>query len=1017
MNISTHVRPALMAAAVLASWLAAPTHAWESAKVRYDSNGRLFYPADANGNRIPDYSHAGYKGGGVPLPVVPVVVTIAPVSGDDTANIQAAIDQVGALPVQSNGYRGTVRLTAGVYDVAGTVRVNKSGVVISGVGNGTDSSSNTIIRRTGTSTATVIVAGSGTDNDFRPEVAGTRRAITTPRVGVGSRSFNVDNASGFRVGDPIIILHPSTAAWITAMENGGVTDANIWQPGAIDIRYHRYITAISGNTIAIDAPVFNHLERSLSQSFIYKYDASSILKNVGVEKLLVDIVTAGPDSEDHAVDAITFVGAEDCWLRDATMQHFVHAGVQFTNSTRCTVERSRAIDPHSLITGERRYNFSTYHAQLILFRDSFASYSRHAFITNGTSTDSGSVVLDSTSDHNYTYAEAHRRWSTGLLFDRLSTSNRLSSDVYGFYNRGNYGTGHGWGAGHSVIWNTNADGGKILVQKPPTAQNYAIGSFGTITGAGPFAGPVGYTEGSNQAGLQPQSLYLEQVAQRQSGSASPDVTAPSAPTLSSPGNSNTSVDLAWTASSDDVAVDGYNIFRNGRFVGFASGRNFTVTGLTAATSYNFTVHAADVAGNLSEPSNSVTVTTGTSSQRPPIVLEAEDLAFTAVGANRSVANETFASGGQFPSNFKYVSFGADGTPPQGEYIDFVLPAIPAGTYMFSMRYKSHQANRGILQLALDGQPVGSPINQHSSPATFLETNFGVVRFASQGDHTIRLLVTGRDATATAYTITADVFTLRPDNNAPLINAPSSMTLEAAGPDGTVADYTGSATDDSDGDVPVTFVPPSGSLFPLGSTAVTADAEDSNGNIASVKFDVTIVDSTPPVLSLPANQSIDTNNPAGAIATFSASALDIVSGNVEVTLTPSSGTRFALGPTTVTATASDDVGNEATGSFLVTVLVSPWAAGVAYDAGNLALYQGSTWRTLQAHRSQSDWAPATAPALWVKASTSNQWDQPVQYTVGARVSYAGLLYQCLQAHISQAGWTPPATPALWQRISN
>jgi hypothetical protein len=516
--------------------------------------------------------------------------------------------------VQASGYRGTVLLTAGVYDVAGTIRVNHSGVVLSGVGDGADPQTNTIVRRTGTSTATVIVAGSGTDDDFRPEVAGTRRAITTARVSVGSRSFAVADASGFRVGDPIILLHPSTAAWIAAMDNGGVTDADTWRPGDIDIRYHRYITAISGNTIAIDAPVFNHLERSLSQSFIYKYDPSSILRNIGVEKLRVDIVTAGPESEDHAQDAITFVGAEDCWLRDATMLHFVHAGVQFSNATRCTVERARAIEPHSLITGSRRYNFSTYHAQFILIRDSFASYARHAFITNGTSTDSGSVVLDSTSDHNLTFAEAHRRWSTGLLFDRLSTSNRSSADVYGFYNRGNYGTGHGWAAGHSVIWNTNADGGKVLVQRPPTAQNYAIGSFGNVTGIGPFAGPAGYIEGSNQPGLQPQSLYLEQLAQRRNNSAPADVTAPSAPKLSSKGSSATSVKLAWTSSSDDVAVDGYNIFSNGAFVGFATGRSFTVTGLSAATAYTFTAHAADVAGNLSESSNAVRVTTAQTQQ-------------------------------------------------------------------------------------------------------------------------------------------------------------------------------------------------------------------------------------------------------------------------------------------------------------------------------------------------------------------------------------------------------------------
>ena len=88
-----------------------------------------------------------------------------------------------------------------------------------------------------------------------------------------------------------------------------------------------------------------------------------------------------------------------------------------------------------------------------------------------------------------------------------------------------------------------------------------------------------------------------------------------------------------------------------------------------------------------------------------------------------------------------------------------------------LRYKSHQANRGILQLSVDGQPLGAPLNQHSAPATFRETSFGVVRFARPGDHTVRLAVTGRDATAAAYTITADVFTLRPDNAAPVISAP------------------------------------------------------------------------------------------------------------------------------------------------------------------------------------------------------------------------------------------------------
>lgn len=499
---------------------ALPLPAWESAKVVTDADGRLTYPADESGNRVVDFSHAGYRGGGIALPFVPVVRTLSPTSGDQTARIQAALDEVGALPLQADGYRGALGLAPGIYPIDGTVLLRHSGVVLAGAGHGDDPATNTILRRGGESTRDVIQAGTRNDA-FAGAISGTRSQITTARVQVGSRSFEVDHPEYYRVGDAVIIHHPSTQAWINAVERGGVTDANFWKPGEIDIRYHRYITDISGPTLTIDAPVFNHLDRALTQSAVYKYNSRHVLDRIGIEKLQVDIVTKGSLTEDHAVDAITFVGVEDSWLRDCTMKHFVHAGVQFEGSTRCTVERSRAVEPHSLITGERRYNFSTYQSQLILFRDCFASFARHAFVCNGASLDSGIVVLDSVIDNPQTAAEGHRRWSTAILFDNVTTTNRTAtSDIIGLYNRGNYGTGHGWASAHSVVWNSSATpGGKIIIQRPPTAQNYAIGSFGNVTGSGPFAGAVGYVEGANRPGLEPRSLYLAQIRQRVPGPA------------------------------------------------------------------------------------------------------------------------------------------------------------------------------------------------------------------------------------------------------------------------------------------------------------------------------------------------------------------------------------------------------------------------------------------------------------------------------------------------------------------
>ena len=823
--------------------LASPAFAWISAKVPYDANGRLTYPADGNGNRIPDFSHAGYKGGGVPLPTnLPVRVTVSPIACDDTANIQAAIDQVGSLAVQPDGYRGTVLLAAGVYDIAGTLRLNQSGVVLAGVGDGDASATNTLLRRTGTSLADVITAGGGTNDSFKSEIAGSRVQITSPNVQVGSRSFTVDNPAPFAVGDPVVIFHPSTAGWITAMNQGGVTDANVWKPGEIDTRYHRYITAISGSTITVDAPVFMHLNQSLSQSYLYKYDATGVLRNIGIEDLQIDIVTAGPTSETHCEDAIQFVEAEDSWIRDCTIKHFWHAGVQFVGSTRSTVERVRAIDPHSVVTGGRRYNFSTYQAQLILFQDCFASYARHGFVANGTSLDSGNVVLRGTLDHSLTFAEGHRRWSTGLLFDGIVATNRDTTDILGFYNRGNYGTGHGWAVGHGVIWNCNAAGGKILVQQPPTAQNYAIGNSGNVTGTGPFAGAAGYIEGSNTSGLVPASLYTEQLAQRL-GTAAP-VFSPGGGTYTAA--QSVTITSATAGASIRYTLDGSTPTSTTGTVysgAVTIGTTTTLKALayktgwsnSAVTTATYTVNLPTAAAPVFSPgggtytsAQSVAITSGTSGASirytldgstptsttgtlyaSPVTVAASAtlkaiayksthldsavsiatytinlpvlVSYEAENLTRTVSGATASVGADASaSGGSLVYFSADGA---GDYIEFTTPNVTAGTYSVKLAYKAHP-NRGQHSLRIDGTPVGGTLDQYAATAGFLESTFGTVTFAASGPHLIRLTSTGKNAAAGAFTISADKFTLTPVVPSAKLTVPGT-SVTASADDGNV----------------------------------------------------------------------------------------------------------------------------------------------------------------------------------------------------------------------------------------
>ena len=532
---------------------------WDSSIVYHDSNNRLVYVSDGEGNRIVDFSHAGYKGGTFDLPQMDVKVTISHVSGDNTANIQDAIDTVAALTPNASGHRGAVLLQKGTYRVSGVIYIHTSGVVLRGEG---QDNTGTVIVGTGTDQmiglGVVVVKSSILSEPIEPS---TTQQITSEIVPVGSRTFEVENGSMYSIGDRLIIQHPATDAWLAAIRYGDTAGDSVpWVPfqGDLTMKFEGMVTAIVGNKVKLDSPIYSELRRSLSQATVSRHSGIGVLSECGIENIRVvskNEASADPQNESHRSDCVHFINVRDCWAVSVTATGFVQSGIQITNSIRSTVLDFSALDPVSKVEGGRRYNFQVENnSHDILFKGCRSSKGRRDFVSNGTARTSGIVFTQCSASGSYTSSENHRRWGSGILWDKISFADpniNLSMTLGLGYNRGSAGTSHGWTGSGMVGWNVS--GKKIVVQKPPLGQNYALGCKGIVDNTGPYVFPLGMVEGTGRI-PSIASLYEAQLAERMTYGVGPDTPA----TL----KVTTGAVLSWT----DIALDetSYVIERSSR---------------------------------------------------------------------------------------------------------------------------------------------------------------------------------------------------------------------------------------------------------------------------------------------------------------------------------------------------------------------------------------------------------------------------------------------------------------------
>src|SRR2546422_1687648 len=215
-----------------------------------------------------------------------------------------------------------------------------------------------------------------------------------------------------------------------------------------------------------------------------------------------------------------------------------------------------------------------------------------------------------------------------------------------------------------------------------------------------------------------------------------------------------------------------------------------------------------------------------------------------------------------------------------------------------------------------------------------------------------------------------------DTTPPIVTVPSSISVEATGPTGAVVTFSSSASDIVDGSVAVSCSPTSGSIFPLGTKVVTCTATDLAGNTGAATFEVSVVDTTPPALSLPADITREATGPSGAVVSFTVSANDLVDGAVPVHCTPLSGSTFSIGTTSVSCSTTDAATNVASGSFDV-IVQDTTSPALTLPADMIAEATGPSGASVSFAPSATDLVDGSVA---VSCSPASGWTFPLGTTV-------------------------------------
>jgi len=506
--MTEHLRLAALFVAALPLARAAEPAPW----VTRDAAGHLQYRTTLRGDRIMDFSSAGYGGGGVPLPTVPTVETLAPSGSDDTAALQTAVAQVLKHPLK-DGFHGALQLGEGTFHCFAALRLSESGIVVRGTGSGL--SGGTTIELTGHPHRAFELGKEGrNDRSNARELLGQGVKIVQDYVPSGATTVEVSSTARFAPGDNVAVVRPVTREWVKFM---GMADlvrsgrSERWVSGAMMVE--RKITAVHGNHLDLDVPLTDAVDSKFQRgeaAEVAQYAPVNRVAQVGLESLRIVSPPQHLTLGQSAFTAVAFRQVEDGWMRDVAIQDTMDSVQISSGSRRVTIERVD-IKHETAITGAALpADFGIDGSQVLLDRCHDRG-NRVFYVVTGPQVGGPNVVLRCVFEGDGSIMP-HQRWATGLLVDQC----QVPQGSIEFKNRGQMGSGHGWTIGWAVAWNCVAP--TFVVQDPPGVLNWAIGCVGTQKlEPMPFGKAPMLAQGEIESEghpVQPESLYLAQLSDR-----------------------------------------------------------------------------------------------------------------------------------------------------------------------------------------------------------------------------------------------------------------------------------------------------------------------------------------------------------------------------------------------------------------------------------------------------------------------------------------------------------------------